>query len=116
METIVRFEKVSFEFAHDKPILDEVSFSVRSGMKVALMGQNGAGKSTLFNLLTGLLKPDSGEISVYHKLTVATAYQVISPTDMSLTSTQFFQKYGESLLACPHQYTPPALAVRNILF
>ena len=93
METIVRFEKVSFEFAHDKPILDEVSFSVRSGMKVALMGQNGAGKSTLFNLLTGLLKPDSGEISVNHKLTVATAYQVISPADMSLTSTQFFQKY-----------------------
>ncbi|MEK7495841.1 MAG: ATP-binding cassette domain-containing protein, partial [Patescibacteria group bacterium] len=39
--------------------MDEVSFSVRRGMKVALMGQNGAGKSTLFKLITGIIKPTS---------------------------------------------------------
>ena len=50
--TIIRFEKVSFSFAHDKQILNEVSFSVRNGMKVALMGQNGAGKSTILKLIT----------------------------------------------------------------
>ncbi len=94
-ETIIRFEKVSFEFAHDKKLLDEVSFSVRKGMKVALMGQNGAGKSTLFKLLTGVLRPESGEISVDKKLTVATAYQVILPTDMSLTIVEYFQKHSK---------------------
>lgn len=91
-ETIIRFEKVSFQFAHDKTILNEVSFSVRKGMKVALMGQNGAGKSTLFKLLTRVLKPESGDISVDKKLTVATAYQVIAPQDMELTVLEYFQK------------------------
>lgn len=92
-ETIIRFENVSFEFSHDKIILNEVSFSVRKGMKVALMGQNGAGKSTLFKLLTGVLKPESGEIFVDKKLTVATAYQVIAPADLVLNITQYFQKF-----------------------
>ena len=92
-ETIIRFENVSFLFGHDKTILNEVSFSVRKGMKVALMGQNGAGKSTLFKLLTKTLRPDSGEIFVDKKMTVATAFQVIQPSDMSLTLTEYFQKY-----------------------
>ncbi len=91
--TIIRFEKVSFSFSHDKPILDEVSFSVRSGMKVALMGQNGAGKSTLLKLLTGAVKPSLGEISVDKSLTVATAYQVIPPAERSLALLSYFKKY-----------------------
>ena len=48
---IVRFDKVSFEFGVNKPILEEVSFSVRENTKLALMGQNGAGKSTIFGLI-----------------------------------------------------------------
>jgi ATP-binding cassette subfamily F protein 3 len=92
-ETIIRFDKVSFNFTHDKAILDEASFSVRSGMKVALMGQNGAGKSTLFKLLTGVYKPDSGVIAVDKKMKIATAYQVIDPTDMTKTVVQYFAKF-----------------------
>lgn len=92
-ETVVRFEKVSFQFANDKVILDEASFSIRRGMKVALMGQNGAGKSTLFGLLTSVLQPDSGEISVDKKMTVATAFQVVPPEDLPLTVLAYFQKY-----------------------
>lgn len=95
LETIIRFEKVSFNFTHDKAILDEASFSIRKGMKVALMGQNGAGKTTLFKLLTGIIKPESGVISVDKKMTVATAFQVISPSDMDLTVLQYFQKYAQ---------------------
>ena len=62
-------------------------------MKVALMGQNGAGKSTLFKLITGKIKPSSGTISVDRRLVVATAHQVIAPSDMSLTVEKYFQKY-----------------------
>lgn len=91
--TIIRFEKVSFSFAHDKQILNEVSFSVRSGIKVALMGQNGAGKSTILKLITKKLRPDSGEISIDKSLTVATAYQVIALEDISLTILDYFKKY-----------------------
>jgi ATP-binding cassette subfamily F protein 3 len=94
-DTIIRFERVSFNFSHDKAILQEVSFSVRKGMKVALMGQNGAGKSTLFKLLTGALQPDSGQIFIDKSMTVATAYQVINPADMALTITEYFQKHSK---------------------
>ncbi|MEZ4103415.1 MAG: ATP-binding cassette domain-containing protein [Candidatus Paceibacterota bacterium] len=59
-EVVIRFEGVSFEYGHTKPILDSVDFSVRRGMKVTIMGQNGAGKSTLFSLITGANQPEDG--------------------------------------------------------
>lgn len=62
-------------------------------MKVALMGQNGAGKSTLFKLITKVIEPTSGTISVDRKLVVATAHQVIAPDDMDLTVETYFQKW-----------------------
>lgn len=61
-------------------------------MKIALMGQNGAGKSTLFKLITRELEPTSGEISVDKRLAVATARQVIAPSDINLTIEEYFQK------------------------
>lgn len=91
-ESVIRFEKVSFEYGHNKPILDEVDFPVRRGMKMAVMGQNGAGKSTLFGLMTGALEPTDGEIHRSAGLTVATAKQVIPRGDMELTVRDFFQK------------------------
>ncbi|MCA9282697.1 MAG: ATP-binding cassette domain-containing protein [Phycisphaeraceae bacterium] len=45
-------------------ILDGVSLSIESGERVGLVGRNGQGKSTLMKALTGLLKPDSGEVVV----------------------------------------------------
>ncbi|MDQ3008179.1 MAG: ATP-binding cassette domain-containing protein [bacterium] len=90
--TIIKFENVSFTFGHDKHLLHEVSFSVRGGMKVALMGQNGAGKSTLFKLITKQLQPDAGIVSVATDLTVATAHQVIDQADKELTVEQYFHK------------------------
>src|SRR5690349_531388 len=89
----VRYDKVSFSYTFAKPTLDEVSFSVRKGMKIALMGQNGAGKSTLFKLLTGAIQPTAGVISVDVKLTVATAFQVIPPDQMELSVLEYFKKY-----------------------
>ncbi|WP_312813522.1 ribosomal protection-like ABC-F family protein [Sedimentibacter sp.] len=43
-------------------IIENVSFSVNDNEKIGLIGLNGAGKTTLFNILTGRLEPDSGEI------------------------------------------------------
>ncbi|MFZ1075690.1 MAG: ABC-F family ATP-binding cassette domain-containing protein [Minisyncoccia bacterium] len=91
-ESVIRFEKVSFEYGHNKPILDEVDFPIRRGMKMAVMGQNGAGKSTLFGLIAGTLKPESGEIHTAHGVTIATAPQVIPRDALNLTVREFFQK------------------------
>lgn len=96
-DTIIRFDEVSFEWGANKPILDEVGFTVRRGTKVTLMGQNGAGKSTIFGLILGAVgkegnDPESGEIFVTKGATVATARQVIPRDQMDLTVREFFQK------------------------
>lgn len=97
-ESIIRFEDVSFEHGHNKPILDEVSFTVRRGMKLAVMGQNGAGKSTLFSLMTGARPPESGEIHRAHALSVATAPQVMPRASMELSVRDFFlQCFSETV-------------------
>jgi len=44
--------------------VNDVSFDVRRGEIISIIGPNGAGKSTLFNLLTGQLKPNAGEVSL----------------------------------------------------
>jgi ATPase subunit of ABC transporter with duplicated ATPase domains len=87
---VLRFDNVSFEYGHKKPILDEVSFSLRSGAKVTLMGQNGAGKSSLFKLIIGEEKPESGRISLNRDATVAIGRQTILREQLDLTLTEFF--------------------------
>ncbi len=89
-DALLTFDEVSFEFGHNKPILDEVSFSVRRGMKVTLMGQNGAGKSTLFGLISGSSKPESGKINIFNGVSIAQAKQVIPRDQLDLTMREFF--------------------------
>ena len=48
----------------DEPIMKDVSFTIKEGEKVAILGRSGAGKSTLLKLLAGLIKPNSGEILI----------------------------------------------------
>ena len=95
-EGVVNFDEVSFEYNHNKPILDEVSFVLRRGMKMAVMGQNGAGKTTLFSLMTGTREPTSGEIHRSHGMKVAIASQVIPREKMGLTVREFFQSYFDT--------------------
>ncbi|MEI7890420.1 MAG: ATP-binding cassette domain-containing protein [bacterium] len=90
-DVAVRFNKVSFEYSQDKPILEEASFSLRRGTKMTLMGQNGAGKSTIFNLITGALKEDDGSIFVDDRLKIAYAKQVIPREQLDLTVREFFE-------------------------
>ena len=90
-ETIVRFENVSFEWGVNKPILEEVNFTIRRGMKFTLMGQNGAGKSTIFGLIAGSAIPESGIINVVNGVSIASALQVIPRDQMDLTVREFFQ-------------------------
>ncbi|MFH1894373.1 MAG: ATP-binding cassette domain-containing protein [Patescibacteria group bacterium] len=91
-EAILRFNKASFSYGHNKPILNEVDFSVRRGSKIALMGQNGAGKSTIFNLTTGALELDSGAVNLGVGVTVAQAMQVIPRDRRNLKLRDFFQR------------------------
>ena len=91
-EVVIRFEKVSFEYGHNKPILEAVDFSIRRGMKVTIMGQNGAGKSTLFSLITGEREPEDGIINLAQRTTIALSRQVIPRDELDLTVREFFVK------------------------
>jgi len=94
-EVILRFDEVTFEYIHKKPLLDEASFSVRKGSKITLMGQNGAGKSTLFGLIRGDIKPKSGRISVKNTAVVGSARQVMSRDEYELIVEDYFAKAFE---------------------
>ena len=91
-EVVIRFEKVFFEYGHNKPILDSVDFTVRRGMKVTIMGQNGAGKSTLFSLITGERELEEGQIHLAQRTTIALSRQVIPRDELDLTVREFFEK------------------------
>ncbi len=60
----IRFEGVSFAYEPGKPVLRDVSFAVRPGETIALVGHSGAGKSTLVSLLLKLYVPGAGRITL----------------------------------------------------
>jgi ATP-binding cassette subfamily B protein len=62
LEGNIELKDVSLSYG-DKPVLKHVSFDVKAGTHVAIIGPTAAGKSQLLNLLTALIKPDSGVIS-----------------------------------------------------
>src|SRR3989344_3384669 len=93
---ILRFENVSFEYGQNKPILDEVNFNVRENSKITIMGQNGAGKSTIFSLITRNTKPESGQVFLFHGLSVGISRQVIPRSDLALSVREFFTPYAKA--------------------
>ena len=58
----VEFREVSFRYAEDKPLIDDMNLEVQPGEAVAIVGPTGAGKTTLVNLLMRFYDVDSGEI------------------------------------------------------
>lgn len=60
----IEFRHINFSYSGELPTLIDISFHVRSGETVALVGTTGAGKSTVINLLTRFYEFDSGEILI----------------------------------------------------
>ncbi|MBI5159527.1 ATP-binding cassette domain-containing protein [Candidatus Micrarchaeota archaeon] len=63
--------KKSFQFADSPfrtlPVLDGISFKACKGEFIGILGPNGCGKTTLLKILTGLIKPDHGEVNIFGK-------------------------------------------------
>lgn len=91
-QVVLRFSDVSFEYDRShKMLLDEASFSVRTGSRITLMGQNGAGKSTIFKLITGEAQPTGGQVfRTPSDATVAIARQVMPKDMLGLTVREYF--------------------------
>jgi ABC-type transport system involved in Fe-S cluster assembly fused permease/ATPase subunit len=58
------FENVSFNYQKERAILNDVSFTIEPGQKVAVVGESGAGKSTLVKLLFRFYDPSSGSVTI----------------------------------------------------
>ncbi|HEX9014284.1 MAG TPA: ABC transporter ATP-binding protein, partial [Anaerolineaceae bacterium] len=61
---IVRMENLHFGYTRGKEILKGISFEMKRGELLAIVGNNGSGKTTLVKNLVGLLKPSSGKVTV----------------------------------------------------
>lgn len=82
LTTILQVQDLTKEFDGVKAV-DNLSFAVKNNTITALIGPNGSGKTTVFNLITGLLKPDKGDIffsklsnSSIHQLTKLSPYRI----------------------------------------
>ncbi|MEU3960185.1 ABC transporter ATP-binding protein [Streptomyces buecherae] len=60
----VAFERVSFRYASDTPLIEDLSLTVRPGQTVAIVGPTGAGKTTLVNLLMRFYEVSGGRITL----------------------------------------------------
>lgn len=58
------FDRVDFSYRPDQQVLKDITFTIRRGEKVALVGTTGSGKTTLIRLLNRLYDVDSGSISI----------------------------------------------------
>ena len=62
--------------------LEDVSLTIHQGEVIAIAGENGSGKSTLMKVLSGVVVPDSGQISIGHDNVVNATYQIASSDDI----------------------------------
>ena len=90
IETI-EFDRVSFRYPlTDRDVLSDVSFSVKRGEALALVGENGAGKTTIVKLVTRLFEPSSGRI-----LLNGIDASRFSPRSVQGEMSIIFQDYGQ---------------------
>ena len=64
---MIKLSNVSKYYNKNICALNDISFTINNGERVAIVGENGAGKSTLFKLLTGIFYPSAGEIEINDK-------------------------------------------------
>ncbi len=64
VEGSVEFRNVTFGYSPQRPVLKEVSFTVRPGQRVGLVGPSGSGKSTLVGLIPRFYDPTSGVVAI----------------------------------------------------
>lgn len=87
-EVVFELRDVNFEYIDDRPILKNISFQIKKGEVIALVGENGSGKSTLANILLNIYSPKSGSVYLFGK-----NMDEYSKNDVRKLIGSFFQDY-----------------------
>ena len=77
---IIRLRNINVSFG-GPAVLEQVNLSIEAGERVSLLGRNGTGKSSLLKVISGLIKPDSGEIDINKSVKIAALEQEV-PYDL----------------------------------
>ena len=64
LDNELKIEEINFSYNNKKLVLDNISFDIKRGTTIGIIGESGSGKTTLINILTGLLKAQNGILRV----------------------------------------------------
>ncbi|HSK20945.1 MAG TPA: ABC transporter ATP-binding protein [Longimicrobiales bacterium] len=106
MTAILEFRDVARSFGRGGQVLDGVTFSMREGEVVGLLGRNGAGKTTLINIAMGLLHPHAGMVRAFG----------ISPTEDPVAVKKRVGYVSEDQLLPPGMTISDLIAIHRRLF
>ena len=67
-ENKIKFNNINFSHNKNNVIFKNLNFAINKGEKIALVGRSGIGKSTFIDLISGLIKPTKGEITIDNKI------------------------------------------------
>lgn len=109
-KSILEIKNISFSYGSNK-VLDNVSFVVKKGGYLGIVGPNGGGKSTLLKIILGLLQPDLGEI----KINGNSVSRALDLCRIGYVSQRISQNYYD-LPATVYEIVESGLASKEILF
>ena len=102
---LFELDHVSFGYARDRPVLNDVSLSIARGRNLGIVGESGSGKTTLLRLLLGLERPTAGSIR-------------FGDAVLESTNRHFMRNYRRSVQAVfqePYSSLDPRQKVRDIV-
>ena len=96
-ESYIELDNVSFSYENDTPVLENLSFVVRRGEYLGIIGPNGGGKTTLNKIILGLLHPTNGTVRLFgqdhhdfkEKFRIGYVPQRVTQTDKDFPATVF---------------------------
>lgn len=107
---MIRFEHVSFSYEKEKQVLFDLSFDIKDGESVGLIGANGAGKSTVMKVMLGLLKAEGRVMMAGLEMNDANLAQIRRKTGFVLQNSDnqmFMPTVYEDLIFAPMNYGMP---------
>lgn len=93
---VIEFRDVDFAYG-DKQILSHFNLLLQNKDRLGIVGDNGVGKSTLLNLISGQLKPQSGQVIIGETVRVAYFSQQIEGLDESKRAINYLQEVAEEV-------------------